>query len=685
MTRLILITALCLLLISGTSVFAQSVIYIPPRQVEVKASSVLQLSTDPHNVIDQNHATRWTSKTTDSPQWIELIFPQEIPVSGVIIDWFNKNTRAATIQISVSDDGENWVVVDALSRETMEPGNIDKITFAKQTGRHVRIDMSDPVGLSLSISDIQIPGIEYADPFIHHVGLGSGNGEAYLPSEGERLGLDVLIPIYTNTFTRKWDQKQEYYVTKDIVNYRDWIEQVIGHTMHQTYHLLISDELLQRKDIQEMDTNAFWLSPDNVWYNLRKFGINPSNYDLVWSLWSWENRADAFQAYGGASMTGPDVTPFMSFSVSAYGEGSEGILMVMAHEAQHTYESLFYHTGHKIVTEPPIDGFPHADFQPQLLEAILELEPDLFEPWKSYDEAILHKKGGPLEYPGKTMQLTVDAWAHRQQPRELYLELAQKYGRLVPPREDLIIEPLFSSISIITDREEREVYLPVRVRDRGLFIEGLTVTAKIGDKIITLEEDSYTRHANIRMPRQIRWSIGWAGHAFYGSWIPITKADTAIELTISGEGINEVFHIPIHYLVVQEETISLQNGSDSAYISNQTNVEWDNGTAKFREGSSIIYQIPTAIFKDTIGYYCELIGNGLISLKVNMPGVFSTEIWSGVLRSETVSVTIPRGIIQMFKDEEYLYLELTMPRNRNTGTQPEFTLQDFSVKYKSFY
>ena len=32
---------------------------------------------------------------------------------------------------------------------------------------------------------------------------------------------------------------------------------------------------------------------------------------------------------------------------------------------------------------------------------------------------------------------------YRQQDRNTYLEIAKKYGRIVPAREDLVIEPLW--------------------------------------------------------------------------------------------------------------------------------------------------------------------------------------------------------------------------------------------------
>ena len=672
-----------MILVAGCLGVCAQAICIPPENIEVRASSILQTSTAPHNVVDMDHNAKWSSNyDVDEPQWIELVFPQEIDFTGLKICWFGTHTRAETLQLNISMDGEDWVEIVDFDHKILSPGNMDQISFPDQPGRYLRVNMSNPVGLVYSISSIEVAGIEYNDPFVLHVGLGSGEGEAYLQSEGERLRLDVMIPIYTNTFTKRFGKAQEYLEIKDLVNYRDFVEQVIGHNMQQTYHLVVSDELLKRNDIQEMDPNGFWLSSGNVWNNLKKFNINPSDYDLVWSLWAWENSPEAFQQYGGAAHTGPDETPFMSFSVSTLSENSEGILMVLAHEAQHTYESLFYNTGGKVVLDPPIDGFTHADRQPQLLEAILDLEPGLFEPWKSKEEALKHREGGSLQYPGKTMQLTVDAWTHRQQPRERYIKIADRYGELVPARGNLVVEPLFSSISIVTDTEYRQVYLPVRVRDRGLFVD-LDVTAKIGDQIIGLEKDTYTRHENIRLPRQVRWSIGWDGHSFYGNWIPITKEDTTIEVTVSGDGIYEVFEIPIEYLVVQDENTNILE-----YIDEQTNIVIEDGITRFTESSSVIYKLPMTIFESgLVGFYLELTGNGFIGLKANMPGVFSSNIWTDELNNESVAITIPRGILQMFKEEEYMYLELEMPRFRPNKykSEPWFELSEFSILGKSYY
>ena len=671
-----------LLIVSCFGAYAQEVIYVSPREVVVSASDVLQLSTGPHNVLNQDRNSRWTSSNVDQPQWLELSFPHEIVFPGLIINWYSKNTRAGSVQLYLSLDGAEWTEVD-FTRENVSPGNIDQFTFPHQTARHLRIVMADPLGLAYSISSVEIPGIEFDYPFYLQVGYGSGQGEAYLESAGERLGLDVLHVWYANTFTRRWDLSQEYYLTKVMVNYRDWVEQVIGHNMDQTYHLLVSDELLRRAEISEPEPNSFWLAPGNAWQNLSKFKISPSDYDLVWSVWAWENRADANQMYGGAAQTGPNTTPFQSYSVGPFTEPADGVFHLHAHESQHTYESLFYESGIPVVSDPPEDGIivgiTHADRQPVLYSAILELEPDLFMPEVTYEEA-------------KTMQLlgrVLDAWALRYQPRESYLKIAQRFGKLVPPRGDLIIEPLFASATIITDTEQRDVYLALRARNRGLFVADLKVTARIGDRVYEFTEDSYQRTGDARMPRQVRWSIGWDGHSYYGGWVSVTKGDTQIELTVTGAGIEEVFVIPINFIVFAEEEIVIQDGVESDYIHNQVNVSQADGRIKFGEGSSLEYELPLSIFTrdDLAGYLLEITGSGYISLKVNLPGVFSSTVWSGELNNETAEVSLPKGTLKMFEGEESIYLELEMPklRPREYRNDPWFNLEKFAVTGKYHY
>ena len=149
------------------------------------------------------------------------------------------------------------------------------------------------------------------------------------------------------------------------------------------------------------------------------------------------------------------------------------------------------------------------------------------------------------------------------------------------------------------------------------------------------------------------------------------------------------FVIPITYIVFAEEEIVIQDGAESDYVYDQVNLIQEDGVTKFGEGSSLEYEIPLSIFagEDLAGYSIEITGSGYISLKVNLHGVFSSSVWSGELRNETVAVSMPKGTLKMFEGEENIYLELEMPRFRPSEykTDPWFNLERFAITRKNHY
>ena len=70
-----------------------------------------------------------------------------------------------------------------------------------------------------------------------------------------------------------------------------------------------------------------------------------------------------------------------------------------ARGAAYGYEQLFHNTGQTISYEAPITGFPFADHLDILIEEIVRLEPGVFEPFMSDEEALQHKRGGPSAGP----------------------------------------------------------------------------------------------------------------------------------------------------------------------------------------------------------------------------------------------------------------------------------------------
>lgn len=646
------------------------------------APDELQISSSGHSgsfssdlAFDGDQDTRWVSSARGTEHWIQVEFPKELDFSGIHLDWANDNTRAQKIMISFSLDGTHWQ--DAFGDMVATTGLTESFSFASQRARFCRIQFAEPVrGNLLSVREISFAGIRIQEPFLKHVGVGSGSGESWLSSEGERLRVDVLLPIYTETFTWAFSPEQEYLVMENLVDYRDWVEQVIGHNLYEDYHLVLVDVPLSRSEIDGTDT--FWLSPSDVWSNLGPTSINPGDYDLVWSLWAWKNIPGAHQRYGGAALDGPDATPFMSFSVSQFTDRSQGIIMVLEHEAHHTYESLFRYSGLVVDTSLPMRGMPHADFLDldEFLGEMLRLEPGLFEPFMSDAEAMEYRRNGPKTWPGMTMQRTINAWTYRFQPREHWLHVAQHLGKLAPPREDIVVQPLFTSLAIVTQRgPQREVFLPVRVRNQGWHIPGVTVTATIDGQVYTLNEDTFYRYPGIRMPRQERWSAGWDGNAYYGAWVPLTQDTKQIEVQVAGANIDEEFIIPVNYLYVTTEVISL--GPDKVH---EGSALWSDDLWKIGEEDSVIFRIPNNK-ADTASI--EVAGTGWLGVAVSANGRYFLSLWQDELPREPVGIGVQSEIL---RDQEYLYVRIQQPPSwrRKSAAPPVSEVAEIRVVFRKY-
>lgn len=603
--------------------------------------------------IDGDRESRWVSRAVRAEHWIQVEFPREIEFSRVRIDWSNADTKGSSVMISLSNDGVQWV--DVFEDFVPTTAVSETFSFAPQRARFFRLTSTPPERVSqISILELTFDGVKVQEPFLKHVGIGSGNGEPWLPSEGERLAVDILMPIYTETFTWALPADQEPTLMNRIADYRDWFEQVVGHYVYENYHLVLVDVPLSRDEIDGEDT--FWMTPSDVWRNFTPTGINPSDYDLVWTLWAWENIPGAGQRYGGAATEGPDDTPFMSFSFSNLASRWNEItaLMVLEHEGHHTWESLFLDAGLSIDGRPPLLGMPHADLLGTLLDEMIRLEPGFMEPFMSDEEVMQYHDDGTGSYktwPGLNLQRGVNAWSYRLQSRENWMKVAEYVGKTVPARGDIVVQPLMASIAIVTHRAtEREIYLPVRVRDQGWHIPGVTVTATVDGEVYTLEEDTINRYPEIRMPRQERWSAGWDGNGIYGGWITVTKDTEAIEVSVKGQEIDETFTIPVNYIYVYPREVVL----DSTLVYD-TNVTPEDGVWTVGEnGEYVVFRVPIEGAK---AGKIKVTGSGWAEVAVSANGRVFLAAFQNQLKEEPQLADIRPELLQ---NQEYLYVRVRL-------------------------
>jgi len=122
--------------------------YVPGKKSKPKARISQPMSTPrgtisasshqtgnfPHHSVDGDATTRWAASNGTTPQWIQLDFGMEKPLSGAKIRF--KNRTRIRYHVSVSSDGENWRKVHE-SNKTTEIRD-EQPSFAA-TARYLRI------------------------------------------------------------------------------------------------------------------------------------------------------------------------------------------------------------------------------------------------------------------------------------------------------------------------------------------------------------------------------------------------------------------------------------------------------------------------------------------------------------------------------------------------------------------
>ncbi|TRY19552.1 family 20 glycosylhydrolase [Tessaracoccus rhinocerotis] len=128
----------------------------------VTASGVEAASTPPEAVVDGNLATRWSANYVENP-WIALDLGEPSTFSQIDIAW--ESASATGCVIEVSDDGQTWAEVEALSDQPTGARTDEVVLTEPVTARHVRITVrAKSINPYLSIYEITIPAPEVDAP-----------------------------------------------------------------------------------------------------------------------------------------------------------------------------------------------------------------------------------------------------------------------------------------------------------------------------------------------------------------------------------------------------------------------------------------------------------------------------------------------------------------------------------------
>lgn len=124
------------------------------ERVEVTASSVHSDEYPPHQAFDGDRETRWASRGTDQPQWLQIDLGRTLPIEGLTIHW--EHAYAADYEVQASADGKAW---RTLHHQPEGKGGRETIAGLGAEGRFIRVycRKPGPYGLS-SIWEISLAG-----------------------------------------------------------------------------------------------------------------------------------------------------------------------------------------------------------------------------------------------------------------------------------------------------------------------------------------------------------------------------------------------------------------------------------------------------------------------------------------------------------------------------------------------
>ena len=123
--------------------------------ISAVSASASQTGNPASNAVDKNLNTRWSNEGLNS--WIQVNLGEEKVVCSIGVNWYNGNTRVMSFDISVSNDGINFVkIFSGDSGKTLSEENYN---FADVTAKYVRVTVTKNTENNwASISELKVYG-----------------------------------------------------------------------------------------------------------------------------------------------------------------------------------------------------------------------------------------------------------------------------------------------------------------------------------------------------------------------------------------------------------------------------------------------------------------------------------------------------------------------------------------------
>ncbi len=253
--------------------------------------------------------------------------------------------------------------------------------------------------------------------------------------KGGSLTLNLLVVLYTNTFTWKMTEEDIENFHKEIAEWISWMDEVGKGKLQLKLDYLQIDRWLPPLQSGPQGAGIYWMSWKDVEEDLALRGIPRNYYDSFAVFWAWDRdaREDAQQAYGGAAEgPGEDVALLGEPSTMSYFGSAvlkshpDRVSKVALHEYLHNVDAMFTVAGIP-------DAFISSDDMAKSMQKLLKERPGAFEALGYTDEDMLRLAEKELRkeagFPWRT-QMVFYRWLMERTPKEDFLRVFPSIGAL---------------------------------------------------------------------------------------------------------------------------------------------------------------------------------------------------------------------------------------------------------------
>ena len=446
-------------------------------------------------------------------------------------------------------------------------------------------------------------------------------------SSGQVRNIDVLIVLYTRSFSHTLSREQLERVHEEVLEFIEFYRRSAGSAVEFRVSLLQIDRELALSDVSQIAPGRYYLSREDIESELTSLGMLDYDFDEVIALYAWNNAnpAGAALAYGGGAV-GPDGNflgdaGYNSIGVFAWDPGR--ISQIMIHEVLHNIDDMFSMSG-------MTDAFLNSDEMSRNMATLVVERSGAFLPHYDDDEMTSYaerERANRATYPW-SMQLVYYGWMLERTAGEDWLKLG--YGQLVDTVRTAGSRPLYDRIFI--SRANRELYFPISAGDAAR-----PPTVQVRDGRVQPRRRAY-HHTDFD------GSVLFDG-IYYSSWLDLPR--DAGRLTVMVDGARaEIIPLGMGAMQAPARVVTSTGSSDreSRDVAYEGKLLVDVCEARFAGGGPLVAEARLKVTGGEDELAVEMIGPGQFALALD---AFETGVHRLTMVAETPGVVFAPRLVEV--------------------------------------